>query len=65
MKAGGELLQNVTVQDIGERNSEGAQDVQKDLESNYPNTMERVLKFYDREQKRLSKEEFERLYTQH
>lgn len=65
LKSGGELLQNVTVQDISERNPKGARNALKKLESNYPTTMERVLKFYDKEQKRLSEEEFERLYIQH
>lgn len=65
LKSGGELLQNVTVQDISERNPEGARNALKDLESKYPTTMERVLKFYDKEKKRLSEAEFERLYIQH
>jgi pentatricopeptide repeat protein len=65
LEAGGELVHNVAVHDISDRDPEAAQEMMKRLTTKYAKTARRLRRFHRVEQKRLTKEDFERLYTQH
>jgi hypothetical protein len=65
LEAGGELIHNVAVQDISDRDPDAAQGMIEKLRKSYPKTARRLRRFFREEQKRLTKEAFERLYTQH
>lgn len=65
LEAGGELIHNVAAQDVSDRDPDAAQVMIEKLQNNYPKTSRRIKRFFRDEQKRLSKEDFERLYTQH
>jgi pentatricopeptide repeat-containing protein PET309 len=64
LEGGGELIHNVAVQDISDRNPEAAREMMEKLKK-YPKTRRRIRGFFRKEQKRLTKEAFERLYAQH
>ena len=65
LERGGELLNNVTVQDISDRNPEAAEEVLMKLNKDYPKTVQRIFVFLHKEQSRLSKETFDELYVPH
>lgn len=65
LEAGGELLHNVAVQDISDRDPIAAQAMVKKLKAKYPKTVKRLRRFFRDEEKRLTKADFERFYSQH
>jgi len=65
LESGGELIHNVTVPDISDRDPGAAEEMMVKLRQQYPKTARRIRAFSREERKRLSKKDFERLYTQH
>jgi pentatricopeptide repeat-containing protein PET309 len=65
LERGGELLNNVTVQDISDRSPEVAAETLIKLNKDYPKTVQRILVFLHKEQSRLSQETFDELYVPH
>jgi len=64
LESGGELIHNVTVTDISDRDPGAAEEMMIKLTQQYPKTVRRIWAFSRKERKRLTKKVFERLYTQ-